>query len=212
MSMTFPRDMAAGVRWRHPSLRLRHRQELSRSANGVIQAKDLGAPLWIGEFASVPLRLAAFEAAAADFDSLQGSVRPFFAVPTHRAYPSSLPSATPVDGLTITVAAIREDNEALTLDGLPAGLVLSAGDFLSIETAVGGREFHRLVRGGTADGTGLSPMLELSPPLRPSVAVDDFAFLANPRVEMRLEPDSLSDRWVSESHRTLSFRAVQVIR
>ncbi|WP_273281078.1 hypothetical protein [Pseudooceanicola atlanticus] len=211
MALVFPRDMAPGVRWKTPVLRQKFVQEVSRTRRGDLQAKDYGS-FWIAEFTSVPLRLVAAEAAMADFDSLRGSVQPFFVTPTHRPFPSAVTSAAALDGASPVIASIRADNSAITISGLPAGLELSRGDFLSIQTSVPGIEFFRLARGGIADGAGVTPMLELGQPLRPSVARGDAITLVNPPVEMLMQPDGVEDRFISESHKTISFKAQQVIR
>lgn len=211
MALTFPRDMTDLTRWSDPKLRLARRQELSRVQGGLTQGKDMGPPLWTANWTSVPIRLADADAVKADFDSLMGVVRTFHLYPPTRSQPREMIGSPAALG-SVTVGSIRADNAAFTLAGLPSGFVMSAGDFVSVSTAAGGVEFFQLVRGGTANGSGVTPALEVSPHVRPAVAAGDAVTLIKPLVEMRLDPDALDDPLVSGTHRQITFKATQVIR
>lgn len=85
MALVFPRDMISPTRWRTPRLGLDHRQELARSADGTLQAKDLGPAIWRAKFETVPLPLADADAVMADFETLCGAAR--VSISTIRAGP-----------------------------------------------------------------------------------------------------------------------------
>jgi len=208
MSLTFPRDMTSDQCWDEHSFRLVHRQEFSRTAGGETQGKDLGPPLWAATFESYPLMQAEAEALEADLQTLGGVVRSFHVTP-RRKEPSSR------DGETLTgvaVASVGANNDAVSLDGLPPGFVMTAGDYIAIETAAGGRELYRLARGGSADATGVTPDLAVAPHIRPVVNAGDVVTLAPPVAEMRLQPESLQSRRVTRYRWRVSFQAIQVIR
>lgn len=208
MALTFPRDMTALCKWRQPRLTLIHRQELSRAANGVPQAKDLGDPLWQADFRSVPLPLATADAVMAEFQSLRGAVHPFYLYDPIRRAPF-LSSSGALSGATVTVQAIAAENDAITLQGLPLGLSLTSGDRLTVTTATGAKAHLQLVRGGTTNGAGISPSLAVTPHVPVGVAVDDAVALIDPPLKMRLEPGTLDDPFVSLTHREITFRAMQ---
>lgn len=212
MALVFPRDLTTGLRWRSPQLKLEHRQELSRQAGGRVQGKDLGPPIWTADFRSVPQRLDDADAAMAQMRSLQGVVSTFYLSPPTRRRPASLSSDAALSGAAVTVNTIRADNAALSLNGLPAGLDLRAGDFLSIETSLQGRAFHQLATGGSANGTGITAELDLVPHLRTDVHLGQAVALLDPMLEMVLVPGSLDDPFDGLAHRAITFRAEQVLR
>jgi hypothetical protein len=178
----------------------------------VAQVKDLGSPLWWAEFSSVPVALEVADAAIADFRTLGGALQPFYLVPPTRRRPASIASDSPLGGVTVMLAEIRSDNRGIRLAGLPSGFVLTKGDYLSIRTTSTAREFLQLATGGVADVAGLTPELEVVPWLRPSVAVGQVVDLLDPSIEMVLDPGTLDDPYSGLSHRTIQFKAVQVIR
>lgn len=200
------------VPWRAPQLRLKHRQELSRQAGGRVQGKDMGPPIWTANFRSAPMPRAQSDAVMAGLRRLQGVVNSFYLSPADHHRPASLSSDAPLVGASVTVAAIRADNAALTLTGLPVGLVLRAGDYLSISSTARGREFHQLVTGGTADGTGTAPELEVVPHLRAAAQPGQVVTLLDPLLEMVLDPGALDDPLDGLAHRTIVFSASQVLR
>lgn len=211
MALVFPRDMTTGRSWAEPTLALRFRQELSRNAGGVMQAKDMGPAIWSARFRSIGLPLVEAHALMVDFQTLRDALFSFYLHPADRPLPASIATAAPLSGYTVAVAAIGTNNDTLTLDGLPAGFVLTAGDYLSIETSASGLAFLRLAEGGAANGSGVSPALAVTPHVLPSVAVDDEVTLVNPLVEMRLVPGSLDDPMVLPNRRQIVFEAMQVI-
>lgn len=208
MALTYPRDMVTDRCWATAAFMLNRRQEMSRTPAGVV-AKDLGPSLWRADFETYVLPLSDAEGLHANFLTLGGALRTFYAAPMQKRRPAAW-SGEALTGVTIN--AIRSDNAALRLTGLPAGFVLTAGDYVSIETAIGGRELIKLATGGTVSGTGLSPWVEVVPHLRPSVAVGDAATLIDPLVEMRLDPGSLEMPRHSLRRWKVSFSAMQVVR
>ena len=69
---------------------------------------------------------------------------------------------------------------------------------------------QRLAEGGAADGAGLSPVLACYPTLRPGVVVGQVVRARNPRIEMRLEPESLLRERAGGAWFTVAFSAWQV--
>lgn len=212
MALVFPRDMTTGLRWRAPRLMLNYRQELSRDAGGRAQGRDLGPALWSAEFRSVPLPLFDADAAIARLRTLGGALRTFYLTSPTRRAPASLADAAALDGAAVTVASIRGDNAALSLAGLPVGLELRAGDYLSIQTSAQGRDFHQIASDGAADALGVTPELEIVPGLRAQVAVGQAVDLVDPALEVSLVPGSLDDPLDGLAHRAIVFKAMQVLR
>lgn len=204
-------DLTTAHRWDEARFTLARRQELSRSAGGAVFAADLGGPLWRAEFRSFPLRRDPADALLADFEDLGGAVGTFLAHPAKRPRPASSPVAGPALA-GVTVRSVGADRRSLFLDNLPPGFVLGSGDFVSITTAAGGREFLRLAGGGAADGIGRSAELRTTQPIRPSVAYADPVTLADPLIEMRIEPGTLGQERIALGWWSVVFSAVQVVR
>lgn len=213
MSLSFPRDMISQARWETPRLFLVHMQELGRRWNGIQQARDLGTPYWKAEFESVPLRLEAAHALMADFNTLGGARRTFYLYDPVRAKPASLAVAegSALESAVVRVASVGASNDTLALKDLPAGFEMSRGDLLSVTPSNGGRELFELAEAGTASAGGLTPAMTVRPFVPGTVQVDDVVTLIKPLVEMRLEPESLIDRWRGKRHKSIVFRAVQEV-
>lgn len=211
MPLIFPRDMTTAQRWTLADLVLDRRQELSRDAAGGTYAKDLGGPLWRGSYRSFPLRRDAADALMADFETLRGAALPFFAHPAERPRPASSPDPAGPALAGVTVRAISAERDRMQFAGLPAGFVLSAGDFLSITTAAG-VEFLRLARGITANGLGDTASVETAQTLRPSIATGQAVALVDPLVEMRLDPKSLTRDRPALGWFTVGFSCSQIVR
>lgn len=211
MSLTFPRDMITGQCWDTARFVLSHRQELSRTAGGEVQAKDLGPPIWQASFETYPLSLDDADALEADFLTLNGSARTFYATPYLSRRAKALPAGHAFDLSAVAVHTISANRDEVRIDGLPANLEIHAGDYLGITTSTG-RELHRIAVGGTADGAGLSPLLTVVPNLRASVAVNDLVDIENPMAEMVLIPGTLDKPRESRLRWRVRFDAVQVLR
>lgn len=225
MALTFPRDMTTARRWSTADLTLQRRQQFSRTRGGLTLGADLGHALWLGAFQTFPARAAEVDAILADFETLGGLARPFFVHPAFRARPLTLAAGATLPGLT--VEAIRSDRSAVRIAGLPAGFVLTAGDWFSVTTAAGGREAARLATGGTADSAGLSPFVEIYPGLRVNVKAKttttnadgtttttpgDAVALVNPLLEMTLTPGTLERIAVGGPQFAVAFQCQQRVR
>lgn len=215
--MSLPtRDMITGRRWQRTRLVLQPRQQLSRTADGRVNAQDLGSPIWRAEeFVTESMHRTDADRVISDFNSLRGALFPFYLYDVTRPRPAACLTDDTYDLSGISVASVSADRTNLAIKGLPAGFAMTGGDYISIRTAAGGRELHRVVRAlwDTYAGAGTSPQMEIEPPARVSVAVDDVVDLIKPFVEMVLEPGTLDDPYAGNLHRRIvTFRAVQVIR
>ncbi|MFP4275518.1 MAG: hypothetical protein ACLFRU_10885 [Paracoccaceae bacterium] len=201
------RDMTTAYDWARADLTLMRRQEFSRRAGGETQAKDLGPSLWMAAFQTPPMPAAAARGYHADLLSLGGALTTFYLSPV-----PGEPEARDGETLAgVTIASISSDNDAVALTGLPAGFVMTAGDYLSIDTG-DGIEFHQVAQGGAANASGVTGELRVVPHVRPVVSDGDAVRLVNPRVEMRLQPGSLRHERLNLVLSRVSFEAVQVLR
>lgn len=210
MTLIFPRDMTSAADWERADLSLQWRQESSQQANGATIGRDMGSPIWRADFETMPMEKHLAEALHADFLTLGGLSRSFYA----HAAKNSTPFAETLAVVSAAVVHdIRADNAALRLSGVPSGYEIGGGDLVSIETQAGGRELVRVALGGAASGVGISPWLEVAPILRPSVAIGDEVSLTPPLIELRLERDGLKEpKRKSGNLYTVAFKAYQVVK
>jgi hypothetical protein len=115
----------------------------------------------------------------------------------------------------VTIYSIEPDNRQLTLAGLPAGYVLSAGDMFAFEYGPSGqkrRGLHRLVSGATAGSNGRAGPIEVSSFIRTGAAVGDAVFLLPPAMRAKVIPGSVKPSAVGSLHQRISFSAIQKLR
>src|SRR5664279_857782 len=128
MAITFPRtDILTSVLSADQTFTLVSRQEISGQANGVIRGKDLGSALWQASYTTTEMVNAdtlAFEAA---LNSLDGLTNPFEAGDLRNRYPRNYPTGSFTDSGVL--ATVGSNNKSLSISGLPASFVISAGDY-----------------------------------------------------------------------------------
>lgn len=177
-------------------------------ASGKQGGVQAGWPLWATRFDIDKSDPASADILRAFFARMRGRIRRFYGYDTTR----TRPLAHRFDLLTLTRAgggafdgsatswsqAIDSDDDAtVTLNGLPAGLQLSIGDYIGFKWDAEGAEegsyerraLTRVVVAATANASGVAaPVCE--PPLNPDVVPEGaIAYLDNPTCVMQLVPE-----------------------
>lgn len=164
-------------------------QEISRLADGTVLKASLGATLWQG---SVKLWRNWHDDQMKAETLLAVLQRPgasFFIYDTRRIGPQSDPMGTAYGASTPSILSLDADNKRMSLQGLPAGYVLQAGDMLSFQYGSPNRyALHRIVQGDTANGSGVTGLIEVSPFIRTGAAVLDPVQLVKPFCKAVLQP------------------------
>lgn len=199
MSLSFPLDFLATWPGWSVSFDLTWRKEVSRQASGAARTKDLGTPLWRARYQTRDLfRPSQLDYWRAVFNSMDGGEKTFKAWPIARSYPiaypnGSWPTGVSFDGVSATVHTVGVDNKSLRVDLLPAGYVVSVGDFLSVEYGSPTKYFLcQAVESATADGSGVTPSFEVRPHLPVGLAVDGIVRVRRPFCLMTIDPGTLS--------------------
>jgi hypothetical protein len=214
MAITFPRDMPDFRSMTGEPFRLRRFQSSDVAGGGNPQVAELAPPLWRGSWTVEALDRALGGTWEAWLESLRGGLRLFKGIPPKNRWPILYPrgfagllvSGSPFTGSgnLLTIGAGRD---TVTVSALPVGLVLSAGDFLSIP--VGSRQhLHKIIEGGVANGSG-QVALTVEPTIRPNATTGVAVRLADPFCDMVLEPG-----WSSSyrgTTKTFSFSGLQVL-
>lgn len=183
------------------------RQELSRQANGITLAKSFGSALWAGEWTTGLMPHDEALDYEALLNSLDGAIHAFYAHDLRRPYPRAHADGDFTDSGKI--ATVSSDGKSLSLKDLPAGLVLSRGDYLAFDYGSGSRALHQVMAKVTAGPGGATGSIELRPHLRPGAQVDAAVTLKKPSAKFILLPGSIDQRLQGGLMTVLSFSAIQ---
>ena len=210
MALTFPRsDFHTLAPLADTHFQLQQRVETSRSASGVTRVREVGPALWVAECTTVPLRHADAARVEALLDTLDGGARAVLLTDVRHPRPATA-TDEPLTGVQIHSVDLADGT--LRLKGLPAGFVLTPGDYLAFNFGAGpSRALHRVVEGVTADGSGVTPAFAVRPYPRVGTSVDAAVSLRDPAGLFALVPDSVRVSAVQTVARQISFQAVQVL-
>ena len=193
MSLVFP--LSLPTFWSvlpvdEPSLDLGEALQIDRTAGGTVLIADLGERLWQGRVTFGTLTYAEAAPVEGLLDVLRQSGRSFLCNDLRRLNPLADPSGSILGAASVTVTAIPSARE-VTLGGLPAGYVLSPGDYLGwgYDGALDRRAFHRVVDGGTASGGG-ALTIEVVPTIRPGLVTGAAVVLKSPSFRAHVLPGS----------------------
>ena len=195
MSLSFPLSNAAladrlpiqSVRWW-----LEGQEEYSSLGSGEFLAADLGPKLWKGEVGIAPMYHAAALEIQSRIEALDGSMNSFYLYDPRARYPRNDPDGTILGAATPVIASLGANNKSLTVSGLPAGYVLTAGGMFHFDygTSPVRRALHRIVETVTANGSGVTPNFEVRPHFAPGAAVALALKFIDPSAKVRIVPRS----------------------
>lgn len=161
------------------------------TAGGEIMTGSVGARLWQFQVTLAGMARQSMDILSGRLEMLAEAGESFLAFPPFNAYPSADPMGMFLGAAVPQIASLPAGGKTLTLSGLPGLYILTAGDFIAFQRGSPARyELHRLVTGGRADAAGLSPVLQVVPPLRPGVVVGAAVTLARPVMRALIVPGS----------------------
>lgn len=163
---------------------LRRHDEQSGGGDGRFWTAELAPPLWSAEVSLADCSAPLARELEARIDGLNGSSGTFlFADPSYKG------PAGGSSGLgSVTVSAISADRGAIALAGLPAGFVVTVGDYLSIDYGPGRVYFGRFAEGAVANGSGAIAQREIRPYLPMTITTGAAVELARPRFKAIIPP------------------------
>lgn len=215
MSLTFPLslgDFFSGLKIKIVSFDLSESLVSNETGGGEILRSNVGPRLWEGVVSIVPAKHRDQAAIVAKINTLRQAGREFYIYDPTLAAPRYDPDGAMLGVATPTVSAVSADNRNLSIDGLPVGYEISAGDMVSF--TYGGRNgLHQFVSGGVADVTGATPPMEVSSHIRPIVPVGKAVRFINPICRAVLVPGSVKTGMKSGLHTDgISFSWRQTLR
>lgn len=209
MTITYPINLLPGFPGWTGGFSLRWRQEQSTLASGRVLVKDMGSPLWTLRAATKALSPNNLDAWRARLTSLENGLQTFWGYPTSRCYPiaypnGSWPTGAAFNGLTAVVSAINANRKAISLSSLPAGFVLSVGDYISIAG-----DLHQVMEAATASAGGITPQFEIRPHLWPAAVAGAIVSVKQPACQMAIMPGSVGSDAQLNGWGSLSFSAME---
>ncbi len=212
MPIAFPRAIPAALRIVGMSFRLAPMAELTPLRSGKQVAKDLGPSLWRARWQSTLHAPADGGAVRAWYDTLL-SYEQFLGFHNLRQYPLAYANGwgnlqvggNPFSGAGQLVG-VGANNVEVSLDALPAGFVLSPGDFFAFDYA-DTRALHRVSAGAVANGSG-QVAVEVRPHVRPGWAAAAAVAFYRASARMIVLPDTFEDQEEGRNVR-FAFEAIQ---
>lgn len=175
----------ASVKWW-----LQEQQELSGLGSGQVLVADLAPRLWHGTVSLCPMYNDEAAEVQSLVESLDGSLRSFYLYAPQKTYPKADPGGTILGSAAPVIHTIGGDNKTLRIDDLPSSYVLSRGDFLAFDYgSPAKRAFHRVMETAVAS-SGLTPLMEIRPHLRPGLVTGTAIDLVKPAARVILLPGS----------------------
>lgn len=190
---------------------LQRQRELSRAGSGTVYRKDLGPAFLMASIQSVPLEHATAEQVMALIESMEDQLSTFYVHNPRMRFPQSDPQGTLLGSATPVIASVNADNKRVTISGLPAGYVLTRGDWFGVDyLSPSRRALYRVVDATvTADGDGLTPLFEVSPNIRTGLTAGDSVLLKKPGCNMMILPGSLQDQTDGPTTSRIQFQAIE---
>ena len=215
MTITFPRDLPLnGLLTGQSTFEPVYQQTRAITGGGSVNVADLGPAMWQADYATDVLTRADFATWVAWLQSLRGGLRLFKGRPPFWKWPQAYPkgfaaltySGSPFTGLG-NLSVIGVSRDTATINQLPNGFVLAAGDFFSIP--VGTRNhLHRVIEGAVAASNALTVTIE--PTIRPGVSTGVPVRLEAAYCEMALTEAPKIVRNANKGG-AISFTAMQVL-
>ncbi len=218
MALTFPLSLATffnGLQIGQGAVYLPSAVEQNQSGDGELFTANLGPRLWKGS-ASI-LKRVHQQAASAEalLSILRQAGGSFFAADIRQNGPAADPTGAILGASSPVISTLNANTRDIRLSGLPAGYVLSRGDYLSF--AYGSSPvryaYHQIAVGSVANGSGVTGDIEVTPNIRPGAVVSTAVVLVRPYFKAQIIPDSYqpaAGQGVQSSGLTFSF--IQTLR
>lgn len=166
--------------------------QMSRTAGGETLSADTGTALWQGRITLARLQGHERPRIEALFSVLRRGGRTFLAYDKRRPGPLADPQGRILGAAVPVIAAIPSARE-ISLAGLPARYILSAGDYLAFDYDSGRRALHQVVDPQVlASPSGTTPSIEVTPPIEPGAVVGTTVSLIRASCHAQFVPGSVA--------------------
>lgn len=218
MALTFPLALAAFVDVlpiKDMTFSLSEAVETEETAGGEILTAELGTRLWQGEIVLGDMEPDEADHALSLLDLLRRAGASFLCHDRARPWPRADWQGAALAGHAPTLHSVAASTREVRLAGLPPAYSLSPRDALGFAYGTNPTRFalHRLVAPVTSDGTGLTPLVEVVPNVRPGWVAGAPVQLVKPACKAIVVPKSFQPgRRKARMTTGASFRWQQTLR
>lgn len=152
-----------------------------------IQA-ELADPKWTARMTMRPHYNLDARRIAARIRKLDGSAEKFMVYDPSNPYPYADPNGTILGASNVQINSIPGNNTSLTLKGLPVGYALTEGDKGQVNFGTDSVYFFEFSQDITANGSGVTPAVEVWPHIPTGLAINQVVILKKPACKMSIMP------------------------
>lgn len=220
MPLAFPfalADFQDVIRFTQRGFYVKSPMNVSRTAGGTPLRSSIGEPVWRGSFQVMPTndrsKAARIQALLSVLDRAGSS---FLVYDPAKPYPAADPDGSILGASTPSLRALdASDARLISLKGLPANYVLTAGDYIGFTFTLDSvlrYSLHQVVSDETAEANGETALFEVSPFIQPGTAPDDPVTLIKPPMKAVLDPDPNFGMARAIMSEAVSFEFFQALR
>ena len=168
--------------------------DVAETGDGELLMADIGTSLWSGSFELDALSPEEAAEVLPLINLLKRTDASFFVGDPMRLAPRLDPTGTLLGAAAPTIHSIGATMRELRIQGLPAAYKIRPGDLLSFSYGVSPVRYalHECLESQNAAGTGITAMIEVSPPIRPGATAGTAVQLLMPKCKAKLIPSETS--------------------
>lgn len=189
---------------------------VNQTGGGQVLLSTAGERLWAGQVKFGLAEAIERRQAQAILNAVRQPGHPFFCYDRKRPYPLADPNGTILGASSISVLSAPEaDLSSMSLQGLPSGYVLTAGDLVGYSFGSNPVRYyvHEMAQSVVADGAGETPLFQIAPFRSHAVTTGTAVSLIKPVLTAKYSPASFGPgagrRGDVEAGRT--FRFIQTL-
>lgn len=190
-------------------------QQLSSPASGIDIPADIAPALREYDVTLKPLPHRRAQQLMALIEALRGPMNSFYIYDLRYLYPAADPDGSILGSSTPQLNSLNANNKALSLKGLPADYVVTAGDFLSWNygSDPARRAYFRAAETVTANGSGVTAEFQVSDFIPPGSSAGIAVTLVKPAMKAKLVAGSVQEQVDSSdpTRTTISFSVRQTL-
>ena len=190
-----------------------HFQEMSQGGNGEFLVADLAPRLWVGQVTLRPLLNTVARGWRAKLDAMDGGLRTMYLANPLGWYPALDPGGSILAASAPVIGVIETNRKELSITGLPAGYVISSGDFFAVAYSGGTRRgLFQFVGEGTANGMGTLAAIEVRPHIQAGITAGLAIMLKKPAAKVKIVPGTLNSAMHNANRTRISFSVRQTLQ
>lgn len=189
--------------------------QTSRTAGGGVTADSIADRLWACDVQLAGNVVGALQAFQARANILREAGRSLLVGSIEHPFPASDPGGVVLAAAVPRISSLEPNNRELSLSDLPAGYVISAGDFVGFQYGANPVRYayHQVAFGSAADVGGLTGQIEVTPHIRPGAVVGATVSLIRPVFKGVMVPGSYRPGSYSRGFKTgPKFSVIQTLR